>query len=239
MTDISGIGLKTTTGGEVHQASSTGQVRRRRDKKPVCYRVRWECPSDWARGRACVLLAPIVRGLDWLGLHPNTVTIAGFLLQLGIGVLYGLGHLRLGGGLLLLVAPTDALDGALARAAGKQSNFGAFLDSSLDRISDAALILGIAAHFLRRGAMQDVALLAVALVASMMVSYTRARAEALGFTCKVGLLTRMERILLIGGLTLLGLFGVLTWALAVLSVVTVVQRILHVYILSRQADTTD
>ena len=221
---------------EVCRVSTTGRVERRRGKRPVRNRPHWESLSDWARARASTLVAPLVNGLDQFGVHPNTVTIVGFVLQLCIGVVYAAGHFRLGGVLLFLLAPVDALDGALARATGKQSNFGAFLDSSLDRLSDAALILGIAAYYLRRGVQLEVALFSLALVGSLMVSYIRARAEALSFTCKVGLLTRMERIVLIAGCTLLGLPGALAWALAILSLVTVMQRILHVYMLSRQGE---
>jgi CDP-diacylglycerol--glycerol-3-phosphate 3-phosphatidyltransferase len=171
-----------------------------------------------------------------LGIHPNTITILGLLLQAGVGVMFGLGYVTLGGWVLLVVAPIDALDGALARALGNQSRFGAFLDSTLDRLSDAALILGLTAHYLRQGAHVEVGLLLTALVAAMMVSYTRARAEALGFPCKVGLLTRMERIILIGVLSGVGLPTVMVWALAVLSVFTVGQRILYVYGVSRREE---
>jgi CDP-diacylglycerol--glycerol-3-phosphate 3-phosphatidyltransferase len=130
----------------------------------------------------------------------------------------------------------DALDGALARAVDKESDFGAFLDSTLDRLSDAALILGLTWHFLRRAAWLEVGLLLVALVAALMVSYTRARAESLGFSCKVGLLTRMERILLIAVLPALGLTTVLAWALAALSVFTFLQRVAHVYAVTRRGE---
>jgi CDP-diacylglycerol--glycerol-3-phosphate 3-phosphatidyltransferase len=156
------------------------------------------------------------------------------LLQVGIGGLFGLGYLRLGGWLLMAVAPIDALDGALARTLGRQSRFGAFLDSTLDRLSDAALILGLTAHYVRQGAHTQVALLLVSLVASFMVSYVRARAEALGFSCKVGLLTRMERILIIAVLSAIGLPAVMVWALALLSVFTVVQRVVHIYVVCRR-----
>jgi len=172
---------------------------------------------------------PIARAMGRVGIHPNTITILGLLLQAGVGVVFGLGYITLGGWLLLAVAPVDALDGALARALGKQSRFGAFLDSTLDRISDAVLILGLTAHYLRQGTFIVVVLLFVSLVAVLMVSYTRARAEALGFPCKVGLLTRLERIALIGVLSAVGLPIVMIWALAALSVVTVVQRVLYVY----------
>jgi len=174
-----------------------------------------------------------------LGIHPNTVTVFGLLLQVGVGVVFSLGYITLGGWLLLVVAPVDALDGALARALGQQSRFGAFLDSTLDRLSDAAIILGLTAHYMRQGAHLETALLLVSLVAAMMVSYIRARAEAEGFSCKGGLLTRLERIALIGALSAVGLHIVMIWALAVLSVLTVVQRILYVYAVSRREEQND
>lgn len=199
-------------------------------------RRRWESWSDWARAHAGALLMPLARFAGRLGIHPNTLTILGMMLQMGVGVIFGLGHIALGGLLLLIFAPVDALDGLLARALNKQSVFGAFLDSTLDRISDAAVILGLTAYYLRQGASVQVWLLLISLVATMMISYIRARAEAVGLECKVGLLTRMERVLLIGVLSALGLSVVMTWALAVLSVVTMVQRIVHVYLLSQRVE---
>jgi len=156
-----------------------------------------------------------------------------------VALVFGLGHITLGGWLLLVVAPIDALDGALARALGKESRFGAFLDSTFDRLADAALILGLTVHYLRQEIYVAVALLLISLVAAMMVSYTRARAEALGFPCKVGLLSRLERIGLIGILSAVGLPLVMIWALAVLSVFTVIQRILYVYAMSMWEEQDD
>jgi CDP-diacylglycerol--glycerol-3-phosphate 3-phosphatidyltransferase len=179
---------------------------------------------------------PLVRLAGRLGIHPNTLTILGMMLQIGVGVVFGLGHITLGGLLLLIVGPVDALDGLLARALNKQSVFGSFLDSTMDRISDAAVILGLTAHYLRQGASVQVWLLLIALVATMMVSYIRARAEAVGLECKVGLLTRLERVLLIGVLSALGLPVVMAWTLAVFSVFTVIQRIVHVYLISLQRE---
>jgi CDP-diacylglycerol--glycerol-3-phosphate 3-phosphatidyltransferase len=195
---------------------------------------RWDTLTDWARSRAGFILTPIARAIGRLGIHPNTVTVLGMLLQVGVGVVFGLGHIVLGGWLLLIVSPIDALDGALARFLGSQSDFGAFLDSTLDRLSDAAVILGLTAHYVRLGAHTEVALLLFSLVAVMMVSYVRARAEASGFPCKVGVLTRLERIILIGALSAVGLHVVMIWMLALLSVFTVIQRILYVYQVSRQ-----
>jgi len=216
--------------------SSTERVERKQRVREPRQRGRWESLTDWARARAGFILVPIARAMGRLGVHPNTVTILGLLLQAGVGILFGLGYTAVGGWLLLIVAPVDALDGAVARVVGKQSSFGAFLDSTLDRLADAGLILGLTAYYLGQDASTEVVLLLISLVAVMMVSYTRARAESLGFPCKVGLLTRMERILLIGGMLAIGLPTVMMWALAVLSVFTAAQRILHVYVVSRQQE---
>ncbi len=217
--------------------SSAQQVECGRSVKQKRQRGRWDSFTDWARTQAGVILMPIARVMARLGIHPNTVTLVGFLLQVGVGVVFGLGHLVLGGWLLLVVSPVDALDGALARALDQKSLLGAFLDSTFDRLSDAALILGITVHYLRQGEHLEVVLLLISLVAALMVSYTRARAEALGFPCRVGLLTRLERIVLIAALSAVGLPIVMIWALAVLSVFTVVQRILYVYAVSRREET--
>jgi len=216
--------------------SSAQQVECGRSVKQKRQRGRWDSFTDWARIQAGVILMPIARVMARLGIHPNTVTLVGFLLQVGVGVVFGLGHLVLGGWLLLVVAPVDALDGAVARARGQKSRVGAFLDSTFERLSDAALILGLTVHYLRQGEHLEVVLLLISLVAALMVSYTRARAEALGFPCRVGLLTRLERIALIAALSAVGLPIVMIWALAVLSVFTVVQRILYVYAVSRREE---
>jgi CDP-diacylglycerol--glycerol-3-phosphate 3-phosphatidyltransferase len=219
--------------------STAERVERKQRAKQKRQRKRWDSFTDWAREQAKVILDPIVRILGQLGIHPNTVTIIGFLLQVGVGVLFSLGYITLGGWSLMIVGPIDALDGMLARAIGQKSLFGAFLDSTLDRLSDAALILGLTAHYLRQGAHLEAALLLVSLVAASVVSYVRARAEALGFPCKVGVLTRLERILLISVLSAIGLSTLMVWALAVLSVFTIIQRILYVYAFSRRGDADD
>jgi CDP-diacylglycerol--glycerol-3-phosphate 3-phosphatidyltransferase len=186
--------------------------------------------TDWARARAAVLLNPVAHLLARLGVQPNAVTLLGFILQIGVGALFLLGRLRLGGVLLLVAAPLDALDGAVARVTDSDGLFGAFLDSTLDRLSDVALILGLAGYQFKQGALPEAALLLVALVFALMVSYARARAESLGADCKVGLMTRLERVLLIALLSAFRLTTVLAWTLAVLSVVTFLQRVVHVYL---------
>jgi CDP-diacylglycerol--glycerol-3-phosphate 3-phosphatidyltransferase len=221
--------MNSTQRVELKKAAARKQRRERRRKQ-------WDSLTDWARVQASVITVPIARAVGRLGVHPNTLTVIGMLLQVGVAVVFGLGYIKLGGWLLLIVAPIDALDGALARALGKQSRFGAFLDSTLDRIADAVLILGLTTHYLSQEMYVLVTLLLISLVAAMMVSYIRARAEALGFSCKVGVLTRMERILLIAVLSALGLPFPMAWALATLSVFTVVQRILHIYMISKQEE---
>ncbi|TET52785.1 MAG: CDP-alcohol phosphatidyltransferase family protein [Anaerolineales bacterium] len=217
--------------------SSPQRTEEKQASKDRRERGRRETLTDWARAQAGAVLTPIARGLAKLGIHPNTITIIGMLLQVGVGAVFATGRITLGGWLLVIVGPLDALDGSLARALGRKSEFGAFLDSTMDRLSDAALISGILIWFVQQGALPEVVLLLIALVSAMWVSYIRARAEALGLSCKVGLLTRLERVTLIIVLAVLGQPTVLAWALAVLSVFTAVQRIVHVYrVFEREGD---
>ncbi len=214
------------------EGRARGEQRKTQDKPGG----RWDSLTDWARERASIITVPIARLLSRLGIHPNTLTVIGLLLQLGVGAVFAAGYIRAGGWLLLAVAPMDALDGALARVSRKQSRFGAFLDSTLDRVADAVLILGLTVPYLRAGHLVMVELLLISLVAAMLVSYTRARAESLGFPCKIGVLSRLERIVLIGVLCALGWPVAMAWVLAGLSLLTVGQRILYVYALSRQME---
>jgi len=204
------------------------QVKKLRLKK-VRPKSRYETFTDWARETAEVITVPIGLFLARLGLHPNTVTLLGTLLNIGVAVVLATGRLRLGGVLLALIAPIDAVDGAMARAVGQKSRFGGFLDSTLDRICEAALMLGLAIHYLRQGAAVEIILILVALFGGMMVSYTRARAEAAGFSCKVGIMTRVERIVVLAAGLILGFPTVALWVLAVGNVATAIHRILHVY----------
>jgi len=194
----------------------------------------YETITDWARAQATVITYPIARVLEKLGLHPNTVTIVGFVLNVAVGGLMAAGHPQLGGLLLLFASSTDALDGALARVAGTKSRFGAFLDSTLDRISEGALFLGLLAWLLPQGRYIEVYLVALTLLGSVMVSYSRARAEGVGYACKVGLFTRMERILVLGTGMMLGWVRPTLIVLAVFVWITVLQRILYVYKSSRR-----
>src|SRR5262245_4628219 len=179
------------------------------------------------------LLDPIVGALARAGATPTGVTVFGLLLNIVAGVVVGLGHPVAAGLILIVAGVCDALDGQLARRTGRTSRFGAFLDSTIDRIDETAVLAGIAAWFLRSGREHADAIAiacVVALAGSIITSYTRARAEGLGLECKVGAFERPERVVVtIAGL----LFGARALTVAVLLVVvlswvTVLQRIAHV-----------
>lgn len=194
------------------------------------------------------LVGPIARSLIRAGVHPNTITTVGTLVIVSAGVAFGVGAVRLAGFLLLLSGLFDILDGQVARQGGRATTFGAFYDSTLDRVGESALFTGIAVYFLRGGIaaarlMPAVLAAILALAASMLVSYTRARAEGLGLDCRVGIAARAERIVVMGFPLLVfgpGEGGWLLFAivcvLAVATGVTVVQRIVHVAkVTSREA----
>ncbi len=190
--------------------------------------------TDFLRTQATVITHPIARILEKLGLHPNTVTLLGLLLNIGTGAVLASGRLVLGGVFVLLVSAVDSLDGALARVSGAKSRFGAFLDSTLDRISEGALLFGLLVWLLRQGAAMEVYLVFLILLGSVMVSYTRARAEGVGYTCKVGILTRLERVVVLGAGLIFGWVRPTLIVMAILTWFTVVQRVWHVYRESRQ-----
>lgn len=186
-------------------------------------------------GRA--FLRPVVRLAVRLHLTPNTVTVIGFLIVAGASVLVATGNLIAGAALLTAGSLLDAVDGALARATGGATAFGGFLDSTLDRAAEAILYAGVAGYYLAGSAdpAWPVLLAFVALTASFLVSYTRARGEAAGYTAEVGVAPRVERlVILIAGIALTGL----GWAagiigamilVAALAVTTTIQRIWHVH----------
>ncbi|MGH2456572.1 MAG: CDP-alcohol phosphatidyltransferase family protein [Candidatus Limnocylindria bacterium] len=196
--------------------------------------------SARAREAGRALLAPVVRLAVRIGLTANSVTIIGFGIVLAAAVLIGSGNLLAGAVVLTAGSLLDAVDGALARATGGTTAFGGFLDSTLDRAAEAALYAGVAAYYLGAAAEPTwpVVLSFVALAGSFLVSYTRARAEAIGFDATVGLAPRLERlVLIVAGIALagmgfgMGLIGALG-IIAILSVATTVQRIWHVHRLS-------
>jgi CDP-diacylglycerol--glycerol-3-phosphate 3-phosphatidyltransferase len=190
---------------------------------------------------------PLVQRLIRTGVRPNTITTIGTGLVLVSAIVYATGHIRLGGLLLLLSGVADTLDGQVARGGAMVTRFGAFYDSTLDRVGDGATFIGIGAFLLTA---PDVAyrvpaaiLCMVAILGSVLVSYARARAEGLGLDCKVGIAQRAERILGLGvasvlfgaGPRALLLEGIVA-LLAVASLITVVQRFVYVHRHAGQVD---
>jgi phosphatidylinositol phosphate synthase len=183
---------------------------------------------------------PLVDSLIRTGVRPNTITTIGTGLVLVSAVAYGMGHVRIGGLLLLLSGVADTLDGQVARGGAMVTRFGAFYDSTLDRVGDGATFIGIGAFLLTAPdvANRTAAVIAcmVAILSSLLVSYARARAEGLGLDCKVGIAQRAERILGLGVASLLVgagpralvLEGIVA-LLAIASIITVVQRFVYVY----------
>jgi len=178
---------------------------------------------------------PIAALLAKTGISPNALTVFGFFATLAVAWVLSTGRFFLGGFLVLLAGSLDFLDGALARATGRSTKFGAFLDSTLDRFSDAALFLGLLAYYASQGShYTEIVLIGAALTGSLATSYTRARAEGLGLKDEVGFFTRTERIILLAIGLIVGHWHsyamvVVLWIIAVLSNLTALQRIYHVW----------
>ena len=163
------------------------------------------------------------------GISPNALTVFGFCAVLAVAWVLSTGRFFLGGFLVLLSSSLDFLDGALARATGRSTKFGAFLDSTLDRFSDAALFLGLLAYYASQGSYHHILLVGAALTGSLVTSYARARAESLGLQDEVGIFTRTERVVLLAIGLIFNQMLVILWIIAVLSNFTALQRIYHVW----------
>jgi CDP-diacylglycerol--glycerol-3-phosphate 3-phosphatidyltransferase len=183
------------------------------------------------------IVGPLAAFLLRVGITPDMVTVAGVLGAVGASLgLIARGHFFSGGVVVTLFVLTDALDGTMARLRGPAGRWGAFLDSTLDRIADAAVFCALVIWYAGRG--NDSVLLDVSLfclVAGVVTSYAKARAEGLGMTCNVGIAERAERLILVlAGVILAGMgldiaLPVLLWVLAVVSAITVGQRLVEVH----------
>ena len=190
--------------------------------------------ADWRHKLAERFTTPTAKVLSKTGVTPNTLTVMGFLVSVAAGVLIAKEYFLAGGLVVLFAGAFDLLDGPVARVTGKTSKFGGFLDSTLDRLSEAAVLAGILAYytFFEKGTWEP--LLAYAcFVGSVMVSYLRARAESLGVKCEVGIFTRTERVIVMSIGLIVGqwchlaipiMLGIIT----ALAFVTVIQRVIHV-----------
>ncbi|HSN75775.1 MAG TPA: CDP-alcohol phosphatidyltransferase family protein [Anaerolineae bacterium] len=201
--------------------------------------------TAWARNFFKGFLQTVAGVFQRLGVSPNQLTLIGLLLQAGVAVVIALGYLPLGGVLLIFSAVFDAFDGTLARMTGRSSRFGAFFDATLDRYAEALVLFGLLIYYSGQPDTRiEVLLVYVAVVGSLLVSYTRAKAESLRIPCTEGILTRAERVaLLVIGLLLSGwqpvaaLPGAMTivlWLVAILSNITAIQRIFAVRKATRQ-----
>lgn len=176
---------------------------------------------------------PAAKLLSKTGVTPNMLTVMGFLVSIAAAILVAKEYFLAGGLVILLAGAFDLLDGPLARATGKTTRFGAFLDSTLDRLSEAAVIGGILAYYAYHEGTWESLLAYGCFVGSVMVSYLRARAEGLGVKCEVGIFTRAERVVVMSIGLMLGqrfewaipiMLGIIT----ALAFVTVIQRLIHV-----------
>jgi CDP-diacylglycerol--glycerol-3-phosphate 3-phosphatidyltransferase len=201
-----------------------------------------ESPSTWtsAFGRACgVLLQAIVDGLSLTRISPNVLTFIGLLINSAAAILFGFANqhnyvrMFLYAGLVIIGAGIfDMVDGRVARQTHKVTVFGAFFDSVIDRYSDVVLFFGLLVFYARGNRLFYVFLAAFVMITSLMVSYTRARAEALIGKCKVGFMERPERVVLIILGALFNRWDVMApvlWVLAVISTMTVVHRIVYTW----------
>ena len=191
--------------------------------------------TNLARAWGAKILEPIAAFLSRLGLTPNGATLLGFAMTVGVAVLLALGYLRLGGILLIFTLAFDAVDGTLARQTGKVTRFGGVLDSTLDRWAEIALYGALIWYYSQIGWDIGVYWATAAMATSLMVSYTRARAEGAGFALKEGLFTRLERlVVLIVGLILNATLLALA-LIAVLAGFTAIQRL---WVVRRMDQTT-
>jgi CDP-diacylglycerol---glycerol-3-phosphate 3-phosphatidyltransferase len=190
--------------------------------------------TDIVRKKFKGILDPIAAFLNQLGLLPNTVTIFGLFGNLIGAIFIAYGELAIGGVIILLMGPIDALDGTMARLRGMSSKFGAFVDSVTDRYSEFVIFAGLLYYFAVSNKNWMVLVVFMAMAGSFLVSYIRSKGESLGWDTKVGLLTRMERYLILSpALTLTFIFGDLSvligiTIIAVFANVTAIQRIVDI-----------
>ena len=182
------------------------------------------------------LLTPLIKILARWGINPNSFTLAGLIITSMAAVAFIMGHLRLGGFLILLGGLCDTIDGSLARFANKVTRFGAMFDSAVDRYSEFVMFFGMVVYFVMSKDYPTSVVAFFALCGSIMVSYSRARAESLGFDSRVGIMQRPERIVFLGLGALIhpGALKFAIWLVAILANFTALQRIRHAH---KQSET--
>lgn len=186
--------------------------------------------TEWVRSVIRDRMGELGRTLHRLGVHPDMITLLGLAIVGIASVIIARGQFQLGGIILVLGLPLDAVDGAVARAMGRKGNFGGVLDSTLDRYADAFIFGGLSYYFAVQGQFDNMLLCFAALAGSFVVSYVRARAGEAGLSVKVGLLDRFVRVIIIVTLLLVPPLAILgLWVLAIGANFTALQRIWYVY----------
>jgi CDP-diacylglycerol--glycerol-3-phosphate 3-phosphatidyltransferase len=185
--------------------------------------------ADTRRNLAHRITSPIVGILSKSAITPNALTFVNLALSIGAAYAIATGHFLLGGVLVVVSGLFDLLDGALARLTRQATKFGAILDSTIDRISEAATLCGLLVWYLARGSNLEIVLIFAVLVGSFLVSYIRARAEGLGWQCQVGLFTRAERVIVLAIGLLVNQILIALCVLLVFTFVTVLQRLIYLW----------
>jgi CDP-diacylglycerol--glycerol-3-phosphate 3-phosphatidyltransferase len=184
--------------------------------------------TDKLRDLFKIVLDPIAKFFNRLGLKPNTVTLFGLVGHAAAAALLATGNITWGGILILIIAPVDALDGTMARLRGEPTKFGAFIDSVTDRFAEIVIFGGLLLYYLQQQNHVAIILVYLSITGSIMVSYARARAESLGYSVKIGILSRFERYLILIPALILNYPLVALWILAIMTNVTALQRIIYV-----------
>lgn len=183
-----------------------------------------------AIGAGCnTIIVGIVRGLALARIHPNVLTFIGLLINIWAAILLGQGNFRVAGFVIIGAGIFDMVDGRVARETNQVTRFGGFFDSVLDRYSDLALLMGLLVYYGNINRPLYVVLTAIVMTASVMISYTRARAENEIPTCKVGFLERPERVVLLIIGALFDRMAPVLWVIAVLGNLTVVHRMIYTF----------
>ena len=204
-------------------------------------------PTDYVKKGALRAIEPAISLLARHNVSPNAITTVGTLLTIAAGVVYGTGHIMTAGWLMGVTAFFDVVDGEVARRTGRSTVFGAFYDSTLDRVADGALMAGLTVFYATNPVHHNIYMVVtclVGMIATFLVSYTRARAESLGIDAKVGVMQRPERIVLLSApQALFGLFwngwvliGIIV-LLTITACITAVQRIAFVHRFTQHPDS--
>lgn len=198
------------------------------------FRIKINVLPDGIKNWYLRLVSPVVEFFVRLELNPNFFTTIGFIVTIGAAILFAMGHLVLAGAITLLAGTFDIIDGKVARATKRVTKFGALYDSTLDRYSEVLMFFGMAFYFVKADMFITSVAVSFALGGAIMVSYVRARAEALGFQCKIGIMQRPERVVYIGFGAILSFLhiGILIFSILLIAVfanVTAIQRVYHIW----------